>query len=427
MGVSRMRQGVMEVLSTQGRVGPEDARAALASWLQTQTAELATARDHAEAASKAKSRFVAVMSHELRTPLHAIMVSTDLLADVDNPPKATQQQRLVQTIRNSGQHLMSLIDQVLDMSRIEIGKMELKQEPLDIEAVLERAVQSVTPMVDGKGVGIETEVAPGLALRRMGDSMRLTQVLINLLANSCKFTDHGQVHVSVRAGDHDQVCFEVIDTGMGMSQEVQQHIFEAFYQADRGSTRRHGGVGLGLTITRDLVTLMGGHMEIDSEQGVGTRITLRIPMAVVPDTPEAPTEETRTSDGALTGARVLVVEDDPVNAMLACEVLRLAGAWPESVDSGEAALALLRDLRVDLVLMDFRMPGMDGIETTRRIRQGEAGAAARDVPVIGLTANAYREDREQCMAAGMNDVLTKPIERQALIRSLAFWREAKQA
>jgi signal transduction histidine kinase/ActR/RegA family two-component response regulator len=426
MGVSHMRQGVVQVLSTRGRIGPADARAALDHWLKTQTSELASARDTAEAASRAKTQFLAVMSHELRTPLHAMLVSADLLSERPDGTVSERERRLINTIQNSGNHLLALIDQVLDLSRIEAGKLTVRNDQIDLREVCDRAVQAVSPMAVRKGLSLRMDVSDKLIAQRQGDALRLTQVLINLMANACKFTDQGHVSLRVRQRDHQEVIFEIEDSGMGMSPEVQQRVFDAFYQADHDSTRRHGGVGLGLTITRDLVVLMGGNLKIDSTPGQGTRINVSIPLQtqLLPGTP---VNQAATRGRTIDDMRVLVVEDDPVNSMLACEVLVGANARPQAVSSGEEALRYLRDHTVDIVLMDFRMPGMDGIEATRRIRMGEAGEHACRVPVLGLTANAYIEDREQCLQAGMSDVLTKPIERLALIAAIARWRTVARA
>ncbi len=421
LGVSHMRQGVVQVLSTRGRIGPADARAALQQWLMSQTSELAHARDTAEAASRAKTQFLAVMSHELRTPLHAMLVSADLLSERPDGQGSEREKRLIDTIQNSGNHLLALIDQVLDLSRIEAGKLAVRQDPIDLVDLCERAVQAVSPMAVRKGLSFKLDIDSKLQHERIGDALRLTQVLINLMGNACKFTDQGQVLLRVSQHGDTDVVFEVKDSGVGMSTDVQQRVFDAFYQADHDSTRRHGGVGLGLTITRDLIMLMRGELALSSEPGRGTQITVTLPLEVRNAAPSPDTQASARSRD-IENMRVLVVEDDPVNSMLACEVLSGARAHPQAVASGEEALKYLRDHPVDLVLMDFRMPGMDGIEATRRIRQGDAGSMARKVPVLGLTANAYIEDREQCLQAGMSDVLTKPIERLALISAIARWR-----
>lgn len=420
MSVSHLRHGVMQLLSTGGPVGPSDARHALDTWLQEKTETLARALDSAESASRAKSQFLAVMSHELRTPLHAMMVSADLLEERHDGPLSEREARLVHTIQSSGKHLLALIDQVLDLSRIESGKVVPQHEPLDLWVVCQRATEAVSPMVQRKQLNLDFDADPQLAAGRWGDPLRLTQVLINLLANAAKFTDRGGIGLSVQGGDAGWVRFVVSDTGPGMSLRAQQHVFEAFYQVDDHSTRQHGGVGLGLTITRELVELMGGTLDLDSEEGHGTRVTIVVPL---PENALGPASvESNMSLGErLGGVRVLVVEDDPVNAMLALEVLQGVGAEVHSADSGQAALDFLRQQDVDVVLMDFRMPGMDGLEATRRLRAGEVGEIGRQVPVLGLTANAFEEDRAQCLQAGMSDVLTKPIDRRTLIRAVHEW------
>lgn len=427
MSVSRLRHGVMQVLATGGPLGPADARKALERWLHDKTNTLAEARDAAEAASRAKSQFLAVMSHELRTPLHAMLVSADLLAERDEAGRgdtggvSERDARLVATIQSSGKHLLALIDQVLDLSRIEAGKVVMVHEPMDLATACRRATEAVSPITQRKGLTLRLSIAPDLILQRRGDALRLSQVLINLLANAAKFTDHGGIRLEVSRVDDERVRFEVIDTGPGLSEDAQRHVFDAFYQVEHDSTRRNGGVGLGLTITQELVTLAGGTLSLHSRLGQGTTVRVDMPLPPTQElSPMAPPVPLRPDQ--LAGTRVLVVEDDPVNSMLACEVLGGVRAHAESVDSGEAALQHLRQHPVDIVLMDFRMPGMDGLEATCRIRQGEAGPDATDVPVLGLTANAHAEDREQCLAAGMSEVLTKPIERRQLIQAVEQWR-----
>jgi signal transduction histidine kinase/CheY-like chemotaxis protein len=420
-GVSHLRHGIMQILSSDGPVGPTEARDALEEWMNSKTRALAEAKNSAEAASRAKSQFLAVMSHELRTPLHAMLVSADLLSEKSTGADTGREARLVGTIQSSGKHLLALIDQVLDLSRIEAGKVMIVNEPLDLGSVCRRAIEAVAPMTQRKGLILTLDIDPALLLNRRGDALRLTQILINLLANACKFTETGGIKLQATpAGSTDAVRFQVIDTGPGLSLEAQSRVFEAFYQADHHSTRRYGGVGLGLTITRDLVTLMGGQLSLNSQLGAGTTVIVLVPMPVTSQS-NTPTAPVRTQFTTIEGARVLVVEDDPVNNMLACEVLNGAGANAIGVGSGEEAIDFLRTHDMDLVLMDFRMPGMDGLEAPRRLRQGDAGPAAQNLPVLGLTANAYVEDREQCLDAGMSDVLTKPIESRALVLAVAQW------
>lgn len=419
VSVDRLKHGVGLIVAGD-QEGPKDAHAALASWLKDHTDELARARDAAEEASRAKSRFLAVMSHELRTPLHAMMVSADLIADRGGlPADPGRDARLVHTIQSSGQHLLTLIDQVLELSRIEAGKVEAQEQALDIGAVVHKACAAVKPMAELKGLKLLIGLPDDLPRLRMGDELRLTQVLINLLANATKFTLQGHISLTLRPmpeapSGEDWLRLSVIDTGQGMSESEQTRVFEAFYQVDSHSTRQQGGVGLGLTITQELVALMKGRLSLRSKPGQGTRIDVDLPMPVLHDAPPA-TGPRPHSPRRLDGVQLLVVDDDDVNRMLVSEVLQGAGATVHSVDNGVAALAWLRRQRPDAVLMDWRMPGMDGLETTRRLRQGDAGERSRTVAVIGLTANAFEEDRQACLASGMAAVLTKPVARDLLL------------
>lgn len=425
LSVTRLKHGVSLVVAGDPH-GPTDARDALNAWVQERTSELAQAKDTAETASLAKSRFLAVMSHELRTPLHAMLVSADLLADHPERARDPRDALLIKTIHSSGQHLLTLIDQVLELSRIESGKVDPVLAPLDLSAIADKALAAVSPQATVKGLELRRHVSPSLALSRMGDELRLTQVLINLLANAIKFTDRG--HVSLSMGPSPTkavdgvagVRLSVSDTGQGMSQSEQSRVFEAFFQADTNSTRTNGGVGLGLTITQELVGLMHGTINVNSRERQGTRIDIDLPLPVLADDARLPVRRVLGSPD-LKGTEVLVVDDDPVNSMLATEVLRAAGATVFTADTGPAALAFLRQHTPNVVLMDWRMPGMDGLEATRRVRQGEAGTASLDVPVLGLTANAFSEDRSACLNAGMNHVLTKPVDRQQLLEEVGYW------
>jgi signal transduction histidine kinase/ActR/RegA family two-component response regulator len=481
LSLGRLRRGLTNIVfrSTVPPASTQDATEAIEAWVAQRTAELARAKDAAEAASQAKSRFLAVMSHELRTPLHAVLASAELLRDTHSAPQdadgRAREEALIDIISASGRHLLTLIDQVLELSRIEAGKLELADGPLDLSEVAHQAVRAVQPQAEAKHLTLGCDIDPRLHLQRRGDALRLAQVLINLMANAVKFTERGSVSLSLQGGRgvHD-VRFVVRDTGPGLTPEQQARVFDAFHQVDAQSTRQHGGAGLGLTITRELVQLMRGDVQLSSRRGLGTEVTIRVPLPlrqgapVAPPQPLQPAQASMPADvtlplraggsapaarvdapaavptplpartaphtapppparpappaaDALAGVRVLVVEDDPVNSMLAIEMLRSAGADVETVESGPAALALLRSQPMDVVLMDWRMPGMDGLEATRRIRAGEAGPIARRVPVIGLTANAFAEDRQACLDAGMDHVLTKPIERNRMLHDIRQW------
>ncbi len=387
--------------------------------------DLESARDHAEQASQAKSRFLAVMSHELRTPLHGVLGAADLLRD---PTLAEPNRReLVETVRRGGTHLLHLINDVLDLSRIEAGRLELLDQPFELRACLAQVMETVQPQADAKSLDCRLTVEDGVPAWLRGDEFRLKQVLINLLGNAVKFTDRGHVGLALRYEPAlRQLHLHIEDTGIGIERSHQALVFDAFHQADGGETRRHSGSGLGLAITRQLVTLMRGSLALQSEPGVGTRVTLRLPLAAS-DPPSHPTlvnSALATLSGGLAGMRVLLVDDDAVNTMIASQMLETADVQVLTATSGVDALNQLTRGGFDLVLMDWRMPDMDGLEATRRLRAGEAGEQARHLPVVGFTANAYAEDRAACLAAGMDEVLVKPVGRVRLLQTVQQVLEA---
>jgi CheY-like chemotaxis protein/anti-sigma regulatory factor (Ser/Thr protein kinase) len=263
-----------------------------------------------------------------------------------------------------------------------------------------------------------------------GDEFRLKQILINLLGNAVKFTDHGHVSLALRYEPIvKQLHIHIEDTGIGIEPSHQPLVFDAFHQADSGDTRRHAGTGLGLAITRQLVGLMHGTLALQSEPGIGTRVTLRLPLAPcdAPVLPPAVNSALAPLSGGLAGLRVLLVDDDAVNTMIASQMLETADIEVHTAGSGVDALKQLARGGFDLVLMDWRMPDMDGLEATRRLRAGEAGEAARHLPVVGLTANAYAEDRAACLDAGMDEVLVKPVGRMRLVQTVQQALEARAA
>jgi signal transduction histidine kinase/ActR/RegA family two-component response regulator len=380
--------------------------------------DLEQARDAAETASKAKSRFLAVMSHELRTPLHGVLGAAELLRQHDLTPH--ERGELLDTVSRGGTHLLNLINDVLDLSRIEAGRMEPIAEPFDVQECLGRALEAVQVQAAEKQLDLQFRVAPRLPRWLLGDDFRLRQVLINLLGNAVKFTERGHVRLSA---DHEtapdgqgRLVLTVEDTGIGISEADRERVFEAFQQADSASTRRHGGTGLGLAIAQQLVSLMHGQLSLQSDIGSGTRVTLELPLTTTmePETRNSSSMALATSNNTLVGVRVLLVDDDPVNTMIAEQMLVRMEAQVDIAHSGAEALDRLKGSYYDVVLMDWRMPGMDGLETTRRMREGSAGEAARLVAVIGFTANAYNEDRLACLRAGMDDVLVKPVNKLQL-------------
>ena len=528
-----------------------DANRQLEARVAERTAALEREKERAEAASLAKTRFLANMSHELRTPLNGVIGAAQLLRDQGDEPQ--RRHELIGIIRSSGNNLLGLVASVLDLARIESGSLTLSEEDFNLADLVEAVVATAAVGARRKGLPVVCEIDPGLPLWRHGDAQRLRQVLLNLLGNAIKFTLHGEVVLRVVAAADTNVCFVVRDTGIGISASSLATVFEPFRQADDGSNRRFGGSGLGLTICRELVSLMGGRIDAASQLQRGSTFTVTLPLSrradpwpVLPlahrvayiEPHEASARaldallvrigcealHCRTVDevraalsqldaqgrpawllvaaddasslelmeaaaahidphqvismdpaewyaadaardgqrlarsvskpvlraalvsrfGAAQGAlasqprplaadaltatalaqcagRVLVVEDDAVNQTIVASMLTQAGFSVEVACDGYSALRAFGAMRFDLVLMDWQMPDMDGLEVTRRLRAGAAGGRGPSTPIVALTANAFAEDRAACLAAGMNDFLTKPVLADQLVRTVNHW------
>lgn len=538
----------------------DEALAASARMLEARVAartlELAEEKDRAEAASKAKTRFLANMSHELRTPLNAVLGAVQLLQQArDDGERA----HLTETIGRSGASLLGLIENVLDLSRIESGKLELEAADFNLADCIEAAVATAAVQARANGLVLTAIIEPSLAGWRHGDAVRVRQVVLNLLGNAVKFTPKGEVVLHAVARDDDAVEVAVRDTGVGVDLANCRDIFEPFAQADESTTRRFGGTGLGLSISRQLARAMGGDVEVASvaHQGATFTFRARLPRVAVPALscglrpekvvyfephepsaqaldallqrmgiqgqrvhgsadletalsrfptasqdpdgypwllvaadsaqawpvleaqsrlvrpervismnqseshavemarqmarlprsvvkpvlraalasrfgaralPEAPTAVPVVADRPVTTAakHVLVVEDDATNQMIVMSMLRNAGYAVSAVDDGRGALEALRHASYDVVLMDWQMPDMDGLEVTRGVRAGLAGDRSMRVPIVALTANAFAEDRAACLAVGMNDFLTKPVHSQTLLATVQRWSQARR-
>jgi len=387
--------------------------------LKEHAAELDVQRRRAEDADKMKSEFLANMSHELRTPLNSVIALSQLILSRGPGRKPEQDTSLLQIIERSGRRLLNLIDDILDLSKVEAGRMELCLSRVAPRDVAQEAIDTVRVTAEQKGLQVTVQVGDVPAI--YSDEGKIRQILVNLLGNSAKFTEQGHIELRV-SQDAGRVVFAVSDTGIGISQQDLLRVFEAFRQADGSITRKYGGTGLGLTISRKLANLLGGDITVQSELGKGSVFSLALPLEcpAPPPPPEKhpeprPLHEAAPQDGS---RRVLIVEDNPDNMLTVQAVLNEMGAPHLSATDGQQGLDLARERRPGLILMDLQLPGLSGLDATRAIK---TDASLRHIPVIALTAKAMRGDRDKALEAGCDDYLAKPFKPSDLMALVRKW------
>jgi two-component system, sensor histidine kinase and response regulator len=420
----KQAEGLLEQKSMELYLANQQLREAaegLEQVVAERTRDLHSALERAEEATRLKSAFLANMSHEIRTPMNAVIGLTHLVLQT---PLNEQQHSYLTKAQQAARNLLGIINDILDFSKIEAGRMEIEQIPCDLHTIMQQQLVVNQHRAEEKGLRLRLEYPHDWHCGFLSDPLRIGQVLTNLIGNAIKFTSQGEVTITFgvveQQGNRAQLRFSIIDQGIGISAAQQQRLFTPFTQADVATTRNYGGTGLGLAISKHLVELLGGTIGVRSALGEGSEFYFILPVELIDNNEEGAIlrseSGSHTTTEMILGAKVLLVEDNKINRLVGIGMLRAIGIQVTTAESGEEALNLTASHPFDLILMDVQMPGMDGFETTRQMRQ-----RGYKQPIIALTANSMQGDRERCLAAGMDDYLSKPIDPEALEAVLVRW------
>ena len=403
-----------------------DHRAVMAE-MQLAEQKLREAKELAESSAKIKSEFLANMSHEIRTPMNGIIGITNLA--IKNETSESQKEYLLK-IKLSARSLLRIVDDILDFSKIEAGRLEIEDAPFSVRSLVNDIRNTAAFLAEEKGIELIVEISEKLDFNVIGDSVRLQQVILNITSNAIKFTHVGSVAINVevieRHASEAELLFVVEDTGIGMTKEQSEKVFEAFSQADASTTRKYGGTGLGLAISKTLVELMGGKIWFESIPGRGTKFSFTVKLSIAKHHDVSISYDSDTAKfeipGEFHGARILLAEDNEINQLIALELLGEAGFSVDAAMTGKEAVDLFGDNDYDIILMDIQMPEMDGFTATKIIRSDER---AKNIPIVAMTANAMYGDKEKSIEAGMVDHITKPLNPRTVLETICHWLNRK--